>query len=65
MTRKDVPPEFLDAVEGDDLFDILHPVLRLRSERGGRNTGGGGHWGRGGARSFPFGLSGVEPECPW
>lgn len=59
-----LPPELLNAVEVDDLFDVLHPVLCLGGERGGRDAGGGCERCGWGAIPLAFRLGRIEPERP-
>jgi hypothetical protein len=55
---EDLPPEFLDTVEGDNLFDIVHPTRGARRRR--RDS-----WGAGSAgKVTTLGCRGIEPERP-
>jgi len=55
---KNSPPELFDAVEGDNLFDIVHPTRGARRGcRNGRCAGSAG-------KVATLGRRGIEPERP-
>jgi len=55
---EDSPPELFDTVEGDNLFDIIHPSRgarrRWRDRRGARSA----------REVTTLGCRGIEPESP-
>jgi hypothetical protein len=55
---EDSPPELFDTVEGDNLFDIVHPTRGARGRwRDNRGTGSGG-------KVATLSCRGIEPERP-
>lgn len=55
---EDSPPELFDTVEGDNLFDIVHPTRGARRRwRDGRGAGSA-------RKVTTLGCRGIEPERP-
>jgi len=55
---EDSPPELFDTVEGDNLFDIVHPTRGARGcWRDGRGAGSG-------RKVTTLGCRGIEPKRP-